>query len=324
MDPLSYLAAVRAAFEANPVINAAAVALLLIGIAIAIARLAALRPVRHWMDQASRGFAMKDPPELVAPLAHLLSGREREGLVISLSGMGTLVDGVRRRMTEARYASGLALGALVFLTLIGAFWSAAQIGMVAAAILALVNVAVRRAQDRTVGQVEEFLAQRAQLPSSLLGGEPSLPGFLEALLKQTAENLSDIQRALSRGEEERRATQGALTSLTETLGGLSDQLRAQQKVILALSKSHYDLQPAMGELATQVTQALAGSDEMRGHLRSLDLAVARLVDEVSTARAQAPEAVRQEIKVLAATLARNGDRPHFNGSAAAGRAYAER
>ena len=74
----------------------------------------------------------------------------------------------------------------------------------------------------------------------------------------------------------------------------------------------------------RITQALAGSDEMRGHLRSLDLAVARRVDEVSTARAQAPEAVRQEIKVLAATLARNGDRPHFNGSGAAGRAYAER
>jgi chromosome segregation ATPase len=181
-------------------------------------------------------------------------------------------------------------------------------------VLGLAQLGVRRAQNRALAQVEDFLAQRAELPSSLLGGESALPAYLEALLKQTAESLSEIQRMMVRTEEERRATQGALASLTETLGAVSDQLRAQQKVILTLSKNHYDLQPAIADLATQVAGALAGSEEMRSHLRNLDLSVARLVDEVSAARAQTPEAMRQEIKVLAQTLrngARNGDRPHF-------------
>jgi chromosome segregation ATPase len=229
--------------------------------------------------------------------------------------MGPLMGGVRRRVAEMRYLSRLVLGALVFLTLIGAFWSAAQFGVAATLILGLVNLAVRRAQDRSIAQVEEFLAQRAELPSSLLGGEPALPAYLEALLKQTAENLSEIQRMMIRGEEERRATQAALTSLTETLAAVSDQLKAQQKVVLTLSKNHYDLQPAMADLATQVAGAVAGSEEIRTHLRNLDVAAARLVEEVSAARTQAPEAMRQEIKVLAQTLARgkgaNGDRPHF-------------
>jgi hypothetical protein len=315
MDVFPYLNAIRAAFEAHPVINGAVVVLLLTGIGVAIAQLVALRPVRHWIDQASRGFAVKDPPALVAPLARVLAGKEREGFVVSLSGMGPLIGGVRRRIAEARYSSRLVLGALIFLTVIGAFWSAAQFGVVATLILALVNLGARRAQDRTVAQVEEFLAQRAELPSSLLGGESALPAYLEALLKQTAESLSEVQRMMVRGEEERRATQAALTSLTETLASVSDQLKAQQKVVLALSKNHYDLQPAMADLATQVAGALAGSEEMRAHLRNLDLAAARLVDEVAAARAQAPEAMRQEIKVLAQTLARgkagNGDRPHL-------------
>ena len=312
-DPAAILAAIRAAFEAHLVINAAVVALLLIGIGVALAQAAALRPVRHWADQASRGFAVKDPPALVAPLARLLAGKEREGFVVSLSAMGALTGGMRRRLAEARYASRLTLAALAFLTLIGAFWSAAQFGVAATLLLGLVTVALRRAQDRTVARVEEFLAQRAELPSSLLGGESALPAYLEALLKQTAESLSEIQRLMIRGEEERRATQSVLTSLTETLAAVSDQLKAQQKVVLALSKNHYDLQPALADLATQVAGAVAGSEEMRGHLRNLDLAAARLVDEVSAARAQTPAAMRQEIKVLAQTLsrARNGDRPHF-------------
>lgn len=317
----TWLAALRAAFEAHLVINAAVIAVLLIGIGVAIAQALALRPVRHWIDQASRGFSVKEPPALIAPLARVLSGKEREGFVLSLAAMGALLASVRRRLDEARHAAGSVLAALAFLTLIGAFWSAAQFGIAALVILGLVNLGVRREQNRVFSQVEDFLAQRAELPSSLLGGESALPAYLEALLKQTAENLSEIQRMMIRSEEERRATQSALASLTETLSSVSDQLRAEQKVILALSKNHYDLQPAIADLATQVAGAVAGSEEMRDHLRNIDLAVARLVDEVSAARAQAPEAMRQEIKVLVHTLA--GDRPHFS-AAAAGRAGLER
>jgi hypothetical protein len=309
----SWLLALRSAFEANLVINAAVVAVLVVGICVAVVQLAALRPVRRWVDQASRGFSTKEPPALIAPLARVLAGKEREGFVVSLAAMGALLDGLRRRLDGSRYAAAMVLAALVFLTLIGAFWSAAQFGVAATVILGLLNLGVRRAQNGTVEQVEDFLAQRAELPSSLLGGESALPAYLEALLKQTAENLSEIQRLMIRGEEERRATQAALASLTEALSAVSDQLRAQQKVILALSKNHYDLQPAIADLATQVAGALAGSEEMRTHLRNLDLAAARLVDEVSAARTQAPEAMRQEIKVLAQTLgrSRNGDRPHL-------------
>jgi hypothetical protein len=322
----SLLPVLRAAFEASVVINTAVLLVLLAGLGLAIAQAAALRPVRHWVDQASRGFSVKEPPALIAPLARVLAGKERDGFVLSLSAMGALLDGVRRRVEEARYVAGQALAALAFLTLIGAFWSAAQIGAASLVILGLASLLVRRAQSRALREVEDFLAQRAELPSALLGGESALPAYVEALLKQTAENLSEIQRMMIRTEEERRATQAALGSLTETLAAVSDQLRAQQKVILTLSKNHYDLQPAIADLATQVAGALAGSEEMRSHLRNVDLSVTRLVDEVSAARAQTPEAMRQEIKVLAQTLAhgRNGDRPHFSASAAAGRAGLER
>jgi len=311
MEP--WLVALRAAFEAHLVLNAAIAAVLLIGFCLSLAHRLALGPVQQWVDQTSRGFAVKEPPALLAPLARVLAGKEREGFVLSLSAMGALLAAVRRRLDEARHAPWLLLGLLAILTLIGALAGAPQFGVAALVILALLDAWVRRAQDRSVRQVEDFLAQRAELPSSVLGGESSLPAYLEALLKQTAENLSEIQRMMVRSEEERRATQAALASLTETLAAVSDQLRAEQKVILALSKNHYDLQPAIAELATQVAGAVAGSEEMRDHLRNVDLAVARLVDEVSAARTQTPEAMRQEIKVLAQTLAhgRNGDRPHF-------------
>jgi hypothetical protein len=298
-----WLLALRPAFEADMVLNAAVLAVLLIGLCIGIAQWLALRPVARWVDATSRGFSVKDPPALVAPLARVLEGKEREGFVLSLSAMGALLQTVRRRLDETRHVPRLLLVLLLLLGAIGALWGAPPWGFAAAIALAIGDALVRRAQNRVFRQLEDFLAQRAELPSSLLGGEAALPGYLEALLKHTSESLAEIQRMMIRTEDERRAMLAALASLTEVLGSMKDQLRAEQKVILTLAKNHNDLHPAIAELATQVSDAVAGSQEMRGHLRNLDLAVARLVDEVSAVREQTPEAVRREIKVLAQTLA---------------------
>jgi hypothetical protein len=111
----SLLPVLRAAFEASVVINAAVLLVLLVGLGLAIAQAAALRPVRDWVDQASRGFSVKEPPALIAPLARVLAGKERDGFVVSLSAMGALLDVVRGRLDEGRYAAGQVLAALAFL-----------------------------------------------------------------------------------------------------------------------------------------------------------------------------------------------------------------
>jgi len=303
-----------AALLANPVLNGAILAVLVFGLIVDVVLVLRLRPAVHWVDQTSRGFATRDPPRLVAAPARVLAGREREGVTLSLAAIGSMLYSVRARLRDARELPRQLVGLLILLGLLGAFWSlsdieavgahgSAVLGVAAAVVLGICNALTGHAQDRFLYELEEFLAQRAELPSSLLGGEATLPAYLEALLKQTAESLGEIQRMMVRTEEERRTAQAAIGSLTERLAELSDQLRAEQKVILAIARGHNELQPAMAELATQVAGAVAASAEMREHMRNLDVAVARLVEEVSAARVQAPEAMRQEIKILAQTLA---------------------
>src|SRR5688500_14635814 len=94
MEP--WLVALRAAFEAHLVLNAAIAAVLLIGFCLSLAHRLALGPVQQWVDQTSRGFAVKEPPALLAPLARLLAGKERGGLVLALSAMGALRAATRR------------------------------------------------------------------------------------------------------------------------------------------------------------------------------------------------------------------------------------
>jgi hypothetical protein len=337
-----------AAFAANPVFNGVILVVLLVGVAINFAQVLGLGPAGEWIDRVSRGFHVKEPPRLVAPLAAVFAGKEREGFRMSPLAMRSLLDGVRIRLDESRDISRYLVGMLIFLGLLGTFWglldtvggvgrvigslstqgdaarvfadltgdlqgplagmatafSSSLFGLAGALALGVLDLQAGHAQNRFFAQLEEFLSGRAQLPASNFGGEgeSTLPGYLQALLEQTAENLAQIQRLMSRSEEDRRAGQAGVALLTDRLGELSDQLRAEQKVIMSLAKNQLDLQPAMAELANQVAGAVASTQEMRTHMRSVDAALARLVDEVSGAREQVPEAMRQEIKLLAQSL----------------------
>lgn len=307
-------------FMAFPAINAAILGVLAIGIILGFWQVWALEPAAYWTDQVSRGFAVPDAPRLVAPLARVLAGREREGVTVSMLAMRSLLESVRLRLAQARILPRALIALLVVLGVLGTLWavmenasmrtvtSSAIFALASAVVLGVMHVLAWTAESRFFAELEDFLSGRAQLPSSLLGGEGTLPVFLEALLKQTAENLSDIQRMMLKGEEERRVTDSALNSLHDRLGDLADQLRSEQKLIITLSKNYSDLQPAIADLATQVAGALAGSEEMRNHLRSVDMQVGRIVEELRAVREQVPQAMRQEIRLLAQSIAAPGVR----------------
>jgi hypothetical protein len=343
-------APLSAAFLANPVFNGLILAVFAVGIVVNFVQVAALGPATEWVDQTSRGFTTRDPPQSVAPLARVVAGRERDGFTLSTLAMRSLLDGVRMRLDEGRDISRYLVGLLIFLGLLGTFWglldtvmgvsrviggldaqgdaarvfadlksdlqgplagmgtafSSSLFGLAGALAIGVLDLQAGHAQNRFFGELEEFLAGRAQLPEErpAIEGEGRLPAYIHALLEQTADNLAQIQRMMAKTEEDRRGAQAAVAQLTERLTELSDQLRAEQKLIMTLSRNQVELQPAITDLSNQVTEALSGNLEARDHLRSLDVAVGRLLDEVAGAREQLPQALRQEVRLLVQSLAR--------------------
>ena len=304
----------RAPFLLAAPFNAALLALLALGVVADFWHVASLGGGSAWIDRVSRGFADRKPPPAMAALARVVEGRAREGFTVSALSMAALLEGVRARLRAARELPRRLVRLIAAVAFAAAAWamleertnaalSIAFFGAAAAIALAAFNTLARQAQKSLERELEDFLASRAELPSTVLGGEGALPAYLEGMLKQSAESLQELQVMMARGEEERRATQAAFALLTERLTELSDHLRAEHKVLVTLSRSHNQLQPAIADLAAEVAGAAAASEEMRSHLRNLDVSVARLVEEVSAARAAAPDAMRQELKLLTQVLA---------------------
>ena len=182
----------------------------------------------------------------------------------------------------------------------GTAFSSSLFGLAGALVVGFLDLQSGHAQNRFFNYLEEWLSDLTHLPSGIFGGENehSMSSFTEALLEKTAENLDKLQRAVARGEEERRENISKQTELAERIAELTDQIKAEQKIILSLSKNQMDLQPAVSRLVDLAADGWAGDEEIRQHIRNVDVHVARVLSEISTGRGQLMDELRDELRLL--------------------------
>ncbi|MEJ2373958.1 MAG: flagellar motor protein MotA [Pseudolabrys sp.] len=112
------------AYLANPGLNTLIVAVLVIGIILALRQVIRLYPEIAWVNNfrlADPGLAMERQPKLLAPMAAILGSRVGR-MAISAQMMRGILDSIATRLDEARDISRYMTGLLVFLGLLGTFW----------------------------------------------------------------------------------------------------------------------------------------------------------------------------------------------------------
>lgn len=191
----------------------------------------------------------------------------------------------------------------------GLAFSTSMFGLAGSLVLGFLDLTAGQAQNRFFNELEEYLSQQTRLSSGALGGEGegSVPVYVQALLEQTAENMENLQRTLSRGEDSRIAANTAVVQLTERLGALTDQMRQSQQLLLRLGETQGELRPVLARLADANA---GGMDEAtRAHIRNLELYLARVLEEMQQGRQQMTGELRNEIKILTRTIAALAEEP---------------
>jgi hypothetical protein len=185
-------------------------------------------------------------------------------------------------------------------------FSASLFGLAGSLVLGFLDLQAGLAQSRFYHDLEEYLSSYTRLSGAgPVGGDGdvAVPAFIQALLEQTADSLENLQRILGRGEESRIAANANLLTLTERLTALTDQMRAEQNLLLRLAEQQVELKPVLQRLADATASGPLGQEETRGHLRNIEVYLARLAEDVSQGRGEATQEIRSEIRLLARTIA---------------------
>lgn len=188
-------------------------------------------------------------------------------------------------------------------------FSSSMFGLAGALVLGFLDLQAGQAQNRFYNELEDWLAGFTRLSSGVLGGEGeggNVPAYVQALLEQTAENMEGLQTVLARGEEGRVQSAQVLNTLADRLNTFTDTMRANQQLMLRIAESQQSLAPALQRLAD--TREARPSDEVaHAHLRNIEHALQRLIAESEQGRVQTTSELRNELRVLARTVAALGD-----------------
>jgi len=183
----------------------------------------------------------------------------------------------------------------------GTAFTSSLFGLAASLVVGFLEMQSSQAYGRFMQDLEEWLAGLTKLSggSGLVEGEGSVPAYVQALLEHTADSLDGLSRTLSRNEEERQAITDSLTLIGERLGNLAAQGHGQQQVIANLNDTQIQLRNALQQLGQG-----GGSDEgTRQYLRAIHASLERIAAETDKGRAQVIQEMRNEIRLLARTIA---------------------
>ncbi len=241
------------------------------------------------------------------------------GLLIFLGLLGTFWGLVNTISAVAQTISGLTVGSgdigQIFdqlkaglqgpLVGMSTAFSTSLFGLGGSLVLGFLDLQAGQAQNRFYEELEEWLSGVTRLSSGALAadGEQTIPAYVGALLEQTADSLDNLQRIMARSEEMRASSNQISHQLTERLTFFADQMRSEQELMVRLAEGQRELRPVLDRLADTIEQRGGLDEASRGHLRSLDVNILRLVEESAAGQNRLIDELRAEIKVLVRTLA---------------------
>ncbi|MFO1049658.1 MAG: flagellar motor protein MotA [Geminicoccaceae bacterium] len=227
------------------------------------------------------------------------------GLIQAIGSIGGVISGLN--VGEGDFAAvfnEFKAGLMQPLTGMGTAFSASLFGLAGSLILGFLDLQAGQAEHHFYNELEEWLSgiTRLAMPDGGLpevGGGPALPAYLSALLQQTADNIDRLQQVVGRGESERGALQGTIAQLNQNLASLADRLGRDQDLLERVVGS----QQALVQHMAQRAEAGGLDQATRDHIRNTDIQLSRLIEEMGRGRAELSRDLRNEIKLVARTIA---------------------
>lgn len=288
------------------------------------------------------------PPQLLAPLASLLRARGAT-MQLSSSSTRSILDSVATRIDEERDITRYIVNLLIFLGLLGTFYGLATtvpavvetirslapqegeqgldvfnrlmtglekqlggmgvafasslLGLAGSLIVGLLELFAGHGQNRFYRELEEWLSSITRVGFSSGDDGQSDTGAMSGILDHMAEQMEILQQVVARSETSRASVDQKLATLLDSMA----RQNSSDRISAAL-----DRMSAGQEALTETLREQAGDGidaESRMRLRSIDVQMLRILEEISAGRQESLAELRKDIELLARAM----DRPRGDG-----------
>lgn len=242
------------------------------------------------------------------------------GLLGTFYGLATTVPGVVDTIRALAPQEGEAATA-VFSRLMsglegqlggmGTAFSSSLLGLAGSLVVGLLELFVTHGQNRFYGELEDWISSITRLSFATSGdGETSA---VAEILDHMSEQMDGLQTLFARAEHARGQTEMQLAQLTQAFasfsGQMSTELDARAAQALSLGRMAEGQERLIASLNGLAERAAAAQDsevdaEMRMRLRSIDMQLLRLLEELSAGRQESMAELRNDFAALTRALLR--------------------
>ena len=184
----------------------------------------------------------------------------------------------------------------------GVAFASSLLGLAGSLVVGLLELFAGHGQNRFYRDLEEWLSSITRLGFASGEVETSNQQDLAAsIFAQMTEQLEHIQDMFVSGENSRALVDQRLGTLAEALNGLTRHIEANTPSAEALNRVAEGQERLLSVLA-KMERSDAQDAESRMRLRSIDVQLLRLLEEISTGRQETTIALRQQLERLTSAI----------------------
>ena len=184
----------------------------------------------------------------------------------------------------------------------GVAFASSLLGLAGSLVVGLLELFAGHGQNRFYRDLEEWLSSITRLGFASGEAETSNEQDLAAsIFAQMTEQLEHVQDMFVSGENSRALVDQRLGTLAEALNGLTRHIEANTPSVEALNRVAEGQERLLSVLA-KMERSDAQDAESRMRLRSIDVQLLRLLEEISTGRQETTIALRQQLERLTSAI----------------------
>ncbi len=208
----------------------------------------------------------------------------------------------------------------------GTAFSSSLLGLAGSLVVGLLELFAGHGQNRFYRELEEWLSSITRLSFAGSDGEGADPGALNQILDNMTGQIEVLQTLYTQSEANREGAEDRIGDLAVAIAGLASRLEAeagqavalnriaqgQDRLIAVLTNSESGQNAALARIAqgqdkliavlTNVEGGAHSDAESRMRLRSIDVQLLRILEEISAGRQESMADLRADIGALTQTI----------------------
>jgi hypothetical protein len=193
----------------------------------------------------------------------------------------------------------------------GTAFSSSLLGLAGSLVVGLLELFAGHGQNRFYRELEEWLASITRVGISEGEGGSAEAGIMREVIDNLAEQMESLQVMFTQSDVARSQTDRRIGDLAASIGQLAQRLdeRDSGPGLLRIAEGQDRMAQALAQgqerlIATLVQQGEDGAidAESRMRLRSIDVQLLRILEEISAGRQEATAEIRADLAALTRTL----------------------